>query len=137
MLRYATEVERNVNEERGEREETGQRTTGGKCIVGDILRVHGPRHGSARCSDAHNGRDVHLPQEPIIRYGGRSLYVPPLSLARIAYGPLANSFLFSLISPPASPFCPRSPRSPTFFLLTTSRPGQNHRPPNDRSRFRT
>lgn len=33
------------------------------------------RHGSARCSDAHNGRDVHLPQEPIIRYGGRSVAI--------------------------------------------------------------
>lgn len=99
-----------VNGGEGERIRGG---TGGvveerKCIVGDI--VYGPRRAGARCSDAHNGRNVHLPQEPIIRYGGRSLYVPPLSLARIAYGPLANSFLSNPISPPSlSPFCPPSP----------------------------
>lgn len=88
----------------------GQEEWWRKCIVGDILPVYGPRHAGARCSDAHNGRDVHLPQEPIIRYGGRSLYVPPLSLARIAYGPPANSFLSNPISPPSvSPFCSPSP----------------------------
>lgn len=92
------------------RRDRGQEEWWRKCIVGDILPVYGPRHAGARCSDAHNGRDVHLPQEPIIRYGGRSLYVPPLSLARIAYGPPANSFLSNPISPPsASPFCSPSP----------------------------
>lgn len=113
-LRYAAERQRERESEEGEaedrRRDRGQEEWWRKCIVGDILPVYGPRHAGARCSDAHNGRDVHLPQEPIIRYGGRSLYVPPLSLARIAYGPPANSFLSNPISPPSvSPFCSPSP----------------------------
>lgn len=99
-----------------------------KCIVGDI--VYGPRRAGARCSDAHNGRDVHLPQEPIIRYGGRSLYVPPLSLARIAYGPLANSFLSNPISPP---FLPVPPFVRLLLIDKLAGPGQNDQRRDDRS----
>lgn len=110
MRRRERERESEEGEAEDRRRDRGQEEWWRKCIVGDILPVYGPRHAGARCSDAHNGRDVHLPQEPIIRYGGRSLYVPPLSLARIAYGPPANSFLSNPISPPSvSPFCSPSP----------------------------
>lgn len=50
----------------------GRREEGSASSAISHTDVHGPRRGSARCSDAHNGRDVHLPQEPIIRYGRRS-----------------------------------------------------------------